>query len=100
MNAFCLTLLCPPAIEEKLLDLLLLASSELVFTSTATAAHGVAAEQLSAAEQVRGRADATAIQVIVAGEQRAALLGSIREQFSGTGIRYWLTPIVEAGEIA
>ena len=44
MSELCLTLLCPPAIEEKLLDLLLLSPNATVFTSAPIAAHGLAQE--------------------------------------------------------
>lgn len=100
MSELCLTLVCPPAVEEKLLDLLLLSPNATVFTSTATAAHGLAHEYLDQTEQVLGRARATEIQVIFAAADKAALLEAIRRQFAGAGLRYWVTTVVEAGEIA
>ena len=101
MSELCLTLLCPPAIEEKLLDLLLMSPNiATVFTSTPTAAHGLANENLDQTEQVLGRARATAVQVILAASAKATLLEAIRRQFAGAGLRYWVTPVVEAGEIA
>jgi hypothetical protein len=100
MSELCLTLLCPPAVEEKLLDLLLLSANATVFTSTPTAAHGLAHEYLDQTEQVLGRARATAVQVIFDAADQARLLDAIRRQFSGAGLRYWLTPVVESGEIA
>ena len=99
MTDLCLTLLCPPAVEEKLLDSLLMLSDALVFTSTPTAAHGLAMGGLSQAEQVMGRAGATAVQVIFAAEDKETLLGELRQQLAGAGLRYWLTPVVEAGHI-
>ena len=100
MSELCLTLVCPPAVEEKLLDLLLLSPNATVFTSTATAAHGLAHEYLDQTEQVLGRARATEIQVIFAAADKAALLEAIRQQFAGAGLRYWVTTVAEAGEIA
>ncbi|MHB0985295.1 MAG: DUF3240 family protein [Sulfuricella sp.] len=99
MSELCLTLLCPPAVEEKLLDLLLMLPNTTVFTSTATAAHGLAHENLDQMEQVLGRASATEVQVIFAAADKAALLEAIRRQFAGAGLRYWVTPVIEAGEI-
>ncbi len=99
MTDLCLTLLCPPAVEEKLLDSLLMLSDALVFTSTPTAAHGLAMGGLSQAEQVMGRAEATAVQVIFAAQDKETLLGELRQQLAGAGLRYWLTPVVEAGHI-
>lgn len=100
MSELCLTLICPPAVEEKLLDLLLLSPNVTFFTSTATAAHGMAHEDLDQTEQVLGRARATGIQVIFAAADKAALLDAIRQQFSGAGLRYWVTTVAETGEIA
>ena len=100
MSELCLTLICPPAVKEKMLDLLLLSPKVTFFTSTATAAHGMAHEDLDQTEQVLGRARATKIQVIVAAADQAALLDAIRQQFSGAGLRYWVTTAAETGEIA
>ena len=100
MSELCLTLICPPAVEEKILDLLLLSPNVTFFTSTATAAHGMAHEDLDQTEQVLGRARATKIQVIFAAADKAALLDAIRQQFSGAGLRYWVTTVAETGEIA
>lgn len=98
-SELCLTLLCPPAAEEKLLDLLLMLPNTTVFTSTPTAAHGLVVDNLSQTEQVMGRAQATEIQVIFAAADKAALFDAIRQQLAGTGLRYWVTTVVETGEI-
>ena len=100
MTDLCLTLLCPPAIEEKLLDLLLMFPSTTVFTSTPTAAHGLFVGNLSQTEQVMGRAHASEIKVIFAATDKAALLDLFRRQLAGAELRYWVTTVVEAGEIA
>ena len=78
MVELCLTLLCPPALEEKLLDLLLLAPEAAVFTSAPTAAHGLAFGRLSATEQVLGRALATQIQVLLGGKH----VGHVEQQLA------------------
>lgn len=100
MSELCLTLLCPPAVEEKLLDLLLLSPNARVFTSASTAAHGLPLGSFDQTEQVLGRAFATQVQVIFADADKTALLGQIQRDFAGAGLRYWVTPVVEAGEIA
>ena len=91
MSELCLTLLCPPAIEEKLLDVLLMSPNATVFTSAPTAAHGLAIGNLSETEQVMGRAHATEIKVIVAGSEKTTLLGHIRQQFAGAGFGHDLS---------
>ena len=100
MSVLCLTLLCPPAVEEKLLDLLLMSPNATVFTSTSTAAHGLPAGSFNQTEKVLGRAFATQVQVILADTDKAAVLEQLQQQFAGAGLRYWTTTVVEAGEIA
>ncbi|MHB0964444.1 MAG: DUF3240 family protein [Gemmatimonadaceae bacterium] len=38
--------------------------------------------------------------MILAAPDTAARVEVLRLQFAGTGLRYWVTPIIEAGEIA
>ena len=98
MSACCLTLLCTPAQEERLLDLLLMSAASEVFTSEPLSAHGVCSAPLSASEQVMGRARATQVQVLLEERAKDALLAQIHEQFPGANLRYWVTPILETGK--
>lgn len=100
MAELCLTLVCPPAVEEKLLDLLLMSPDVTFFTSTVTAAHGMAHENMDQTEQVLGRANATEIQILLAAANKNPLLDAIRRDLAGAGLRYWVTTVAEAGEIA
>lgn len=99
-NELCITLLCPNAVKEKLLDLLLMSPNMTVFTSTATSAHGLAHAALGQTEQVLGRAHALQVQAIFSAADKTVLLEALRQQFAGVGLRYWVTPVIEAGEIA
>ena len=99
MPELCLSLLCPASLEEKLLDLLLLHADLDVFTSTRTAAHGLPFGALGANEQVIGRALATHVQVLMRKSQRDAVLETVRREFAGAGLRYWISPITDAGDI-
>lgn len=100
MSDLCLTLLCPPGMEENLLDLLLMSPHATVFTSAPTAAHGLAFGRLSSTEQVLGRASAIQIQLIFPEADKAQLIDALKRQFARTGLRYWLTPVLDSGEIA
>lgn len=100
MPELCLNLLCPASLEEKLLDLLLMHRGLDVFTSTRTAAHGLDFGALSANEQVLGRAHAIHVQVLLPERQRDALLDAVRREFGGAGLRYWIGPVTDAGDIA
>ncbi len=99
MSDICLTLLCPPGIEENLLDLLLMTPHAAVFTSTKTAAHGLTFGRLSAMEQVLGRASAIQVQLVLPEADRGPLLERLKREFAGTGLRYWLMPVLESGAI-
>jgi hypothetical protein len=99
-DKLCLTLLCPLADEEELLDLLLLTPELAAFTSMPVAAHGIGGEDFSQAEQVLGRALMTQVTVLLDAAAKPALLEAIRRRFVGAGLRYWLTPVLEQGEIA
>lgn len=98
MPDLCLTLLCSPALEERVLDALLMMPEVAIFTSSAAAAHGLSHARLSATEQVLGLAVMTQVQVLVGEAQRAKVLADLRERFAGSGLQYWMTPIIEAGE--
>jgi hypothetical protein len=100
MSELCITLLCPRAVEEKLLDLLLMSPNLTVFTSSATSAHGMNHAALGQTEQVLGRAHALQVQAIFSTTDKTLLLEALRQQFAGVGLRYWVTPVIEAGEIA
>lgn len=100
MSELCLNILCPLAVEEKLLDLLLMSPNADVFTSAPTAAHGLAFGPLSQSEQVLGRMLAAQIQVVLSEADKEALLKIIQQQFAGVGLRYWLTPVIESGRFA
>lgn len=99
MSELCLNILCPLAVEEKLLDLLLMSPNAEIFTSSPTAAHGLAFGLLSQSEQVLGRMLATQVQVVLSETDKAALLKVIQQQFSGVGLRYWITPVIESGRL-
>lgn len=94
------SILCSPAVEEKLLDRLLVAFAGDVFTSTPTFGHGVAHAALGTTEQVRGRARATMVQVLLGHAEWPALKALLAGEFAGTGLRYWLTPVLEEGVCA
>ncbi|WP_454776814.1 DUF3240 family protein [Janthinobacterium tructae] len=99
MTELCLTLLCSPALEERVLDTLLMSSEISLFTSTAAAAHGLAHDRLSATEQVLGLAKMTRIDALLPEAHRETVLTMLRQVLQGGGVRYWLTPITEAGEL-
>lgn len=98
MSLVCLSLLGAPELEEKLLDHLLQHPQELNFTSQACASHGGhLVDGLDAAEQVLGRARAQLVQVTLPDTQAQSLLEELGKLFQGTGLRYWVTPVLHEG---
>jgi hypothetical protein len=93
-----LTVLCPTAVQERLLDTFLMSGEVAVFTSAPAAVHGLAHHRLSTNEQVLGLAVMTQVQALLRAEDRDAVLAGLASQFAGAGLRYWITPVVGAGE--
>lgn len=99
MSRLCLTLLAPPSIEEKLLDVLLDAVGDEVFTSVPTFSHGTSHSRLNSVEKVLGRSAAVQVQILVTQDEMNGLLERLCEEFVGTGLRYWAIPLALKGEV-
>ncbi len=99
MSLVCLSLLGAPALEEKLLDHLLQSPHDLTFTSQVCASHGGHSHHsLDVSEQVLGRARAVLVQVLIPETVSRQLLADLSASFSGSGLRYWVTPVLQEGE--
>jgi hypothetical protein len=99
MIEFNLSLLCPSTLEEKLLDVLLMLPQAVVFTSTPIAAHGLISGRLNVMEQVLGRALVTQVQVLLSATDKDDVLSMLQRDFAGVGVRYWIMPVTQEGEI-
>ena len=100
MADYSLSLICPPAVEEKLLDALLANAGSEIFTSTPTHSHGTAQGRLTATEQVMGRSRAVQVTVLLTSEELDRLRDLLQREFAGTGVRYWATPLAFDGVFA
>jgi len=98
-NVSC-SILCPPDVEEKLLDRLLITFPDEMFISTPTFGHGVAHGAMNPNEQVLGRARGLHVQIVLGGDEWQTLRELLIREFVGTGIRYWVTPVSEEGVCA
>lgn len=96
---YLVTLGVPPALEEAVVDCLLTLESEHGFSSFPVYSHDHRNEGLSLAEQVSGRQKKIRFQMYVPEQRLAALLDQLRAEFAGSGIRYWVLPVVENGVI-
>lgn len=100
MPEFCLTLICAREVEEKLLDALLTCVDDEVFTSTPTFSHGTAPGRLSSEEKVMGRSRSVQVQILATADQLTTLVELLKQQFKGTGLRYWASALTCEGEVA
>jgi hypothetical protein len=100
MSKHCLTIICPPEVEEKLLDTLLATVEGEIFTSTPTFSHGTSHGRLSNVERVMGRSRSVQVQILTTEDELAGLTALLLQRFKGTGLRYWASPLNVEGEVA
>lgn len=96
---YLVTLNVPPSLDESIVDCLLMLEAEHGFSSFAVNAHHHENKGLSLAEQVSGRQKRIRFQMYVSAEGLATLLAQLQEEFSGSGIQYWVLPVIEKGVI-
>ena len=94
---YLVTLNIPPSLEEMMVDSLLLLESEHGFSSFQVNAHHHDNKGLSLTEQVTGRQKRIRFQMYVPVEELSVLLEHLRQEFSGSGIQYWVSPVLENG---
>lgn len=94
-----ITLTIAPTIEESLVDWLLEFHGEIGFTSFPVYGHSSRPEGLSLAEQVSGQRKQTRFQIQISGADTENFLEHLRSHFSGVGLHYWVSPVLESGHI-
>lgn len=98
-SEFLITLNVPPSLEEPVVDCLLTFESQHGFSSLPVSAHDHLNEGLSLAEQVSGRQQKIRFQMYIDKKDLSALLKILKADFSGSGIHYWVMPVIEKGLI-
>ena len=96
---YLVTLNIPPGLEEMMVDSLLMLEAEHGFTSFPVNAHHHINKGLSLAEQVTGRQKRIRFQMYVPVQELPVFLEQLRQDFSGSGIQYWVLPVIENGVI-
>lgn len=96
---YLVTVNVPPSLEEAMVDCLLTIESSQGFSSFPVNAHDHRNKGLSLAEQVSGRQRKIRFQMYVDKKNIAELLSRLNAEFAGSGIHYWVIPILEHGEI-
>lgn len=100
MSDYSLSILCPPTVEERLLDALLVIDDIDVFTAAPTYVHGIQRQRATAMEQVTGRRRATLVHVLLSEVGLERVRESLRRDFVGSGLRYWTAPVIDVEELA
>lgn len=91
-----LTLIVPPALRNQIIDHLLQFEDQ-GFLSLPVAGHSTNHEHLNLEEQIAGREQRLMLQAHGKPDELEAVLASLKAEFSGTAIRYWIAPLVQAG---
>ena len=98
-DSYLITINVSPALEEAMVDCLLTFETSQGFSSFPVNAHDHRNQGLSIAEQVTGRQRKMRFQMYIGKDHVSALLSKIKSDFTGTGLHYWIVPVLEHGEL-
>ncbi|BBL73750.1 DUF3240 family protein [Methylomagnum ishizawai] len=94
-----LTLICPPGLEEPLVDWLLESLPDHGFSTFPVSGHSSRHQGLSLAEQVAGRKRQVRFELHAPEAELFRLVERLTTEFAGTGLHYWMTPVLAQGRI-
>lgn len=96
---FLVTINVSSSLEESMVDCLLTFETAQGFSSFPVNAHDHRNQGLSIAEQVSGRQRKMRFQMFIDKAHLPQLLSKIKTEFAGTGLHYWVMPVLEHGEL-
>lgn len=100
MNESCLiNLIVAPEVEGPLTDWLLAQDMVSGFSSHPIAGHGSSEHSMTLAEQVVGKRRQVLFQLHMPCTDAREMVTRIRSQFVGSGMHYWLQPVLESGHL-
>ncbi|WP_078121793.1 DUF3240 family protein [Thiosocius teredinicola] len=100
MSETCLlNLVVSPEVEDTVTDWLLDQPTVSGFTSHPIAGHGSSEHSMSLAEQVAGRRRQVLFKLHLPCADAADLLAAIKAAFRGSGMHYWMIPVLESGHL-
>jgi hypothetical protein len=99
MRQCLLVLIASPSIEYAVVDWLLERSDIPGFTSAPISGHGASAHSLTPAEQVAGRRRQIMFQMHLPETVARRVIVDAKASFGGSGLHYWLTPVLDAGHM-
>lgn len=98
-DTYLVTINVSPSLEEAMVDCLLTFETAQGFSSFPVSAHDHRNQGLSLNEQVTGRQRKIRFQMYIDKTHLPELLTKIKADFTGTGLHYWVVPVLEHGEI-
>ena len=98
-NQVLLSLVISPEVEDPVVDWLLEQEQISGFTSLPVSGHGTSPHSMSLAEQVAGRRRQVMFQTYLEEPDAVALIKGLEEAFAGSGMHYWLTPVITSGHL-
>jgi hypothetical protein len=100
MNESCLfNLVVTPEVEDAVTDWLLERDEVAGFSSYPVAGHGTSVHAMSLAEQVAGRRRQVLFQWHMPLPDARVVLAAIKQDFGGSGMHFWLLPVLDAGHL-
>ena len=94
-----LNLVVSPEVEDAITDWLLAHTAVGGFSSAAIAGHGSSEHAMTLAEQVAGRRRQMLFQLHLSCTEARSLLDALKTDFHGSGMHYWLLPVLESGHV-
>lgn len=98
-NTCLLNLVVSPEVEDAVTDWLLDQPAVSGFTSHPIAGHGSSVHSMSLAEQVAGRRRQVLFKLHLPCTDAQVVLADIKEAFRGSGMHFWMIPVLESGHL-
>jgi hypothetical protein len=96
-----LTVVFPPAVEDRLLEILIEQEPPLPgFTVVAADGHGADFSTASLREQVRGRVARRMLLMVLPAERIDSLVGALRAAMPHPHVTWWVEPVLAFGRLA
>lgn len=99
MSDCILSLIVSPRLEPGIVEWLLEREDVPGFSSLPIAGHGSSEHSLTLAEQVTGRSRRVMFLIELPEEVAERVLGDLAEAFHGSGLHYWINPVIRAGHL-
>lgn len=100
MTSTCLlNLVVSPEVESIVTDWLLEQAVVSGFSSHPIAGHGSSEQSMTLAERVAGTRRQVLFQFELPCDDASTLLDGIRAQFAGSGMHFWLQPVLQSGHL-